>query len=218
MYTKHFPLIHNLLLDSRAPPKFPEIILPEELFVRAALSLRFELNRACALFKEASSGKDLKNFLMVIFMYLISLLHQNPYFLTSRISTAEITLVQVIAALWVLSIIGGWFNFLTLFYLGQFLAFKLLPYLYVYKFGNFNLLCVTLTKNLVLLILRILLLLPAVYLMMHTLPVLYEKHEDKVDTFAEKALVELNKQYAVFDEKVLQKLPKYAMNKNKKLH
>lgn len=80
---------------------------------------------------------------------------------------------MVIAALWVISVVGGWFNFLTLFYL--------------------------------------------VYLMMHTLPVLYEKHEDKVDTFAEKALIELNKQYAVFDEKVLQKLPK-AMNKAKKQH
>ncbi|KAI3993737.1 hypothetical protein MKX01_002750 [Papaver californicum] len=128
---------------NKAPPKFPEILLPEELVVRAALSLRFEINRAFAIFREVSSGKNLKHFLMVI------------------------------AALWVISVVGSWFNFLTLFYL--------------------------------------------VYLMMHTLPVLYEKHEDKVDTFAEKALVELNKQYAVFDEKVLQKLPK-AMNKSKKQH
>ncbi|OUZ99648.1 Reticulon [Macleaya cordata] len=129
---------------NKSPPKFPEILLPEELFVRVALSLRYELNQAFITFREVASGKDLKNFLMVI------------------------------AVLWVLSIVGGWFTFLTLFYLA--------------------------------------------FLMLYTLPVLYEKHEDQVDTFAEKALIEINKQYAVFDEKVLQKLPKYAMNKNKKLH
>lgn len=39
------------------------------------------------------------------------------------------------------------------------------------------------------------------------MPVLYEKHEDKVDPFAEKASNEMKKQYAVFDSKVLSKIP-----------
>ncbi|KAJ0075690.1 hypothetical protein Patl1_35068 [Pistacia atlantica] len=40
-----------------------------------------------------------------------------------------------------------------------------------------------------------------------TLPMLYEKHEDQVDSFAEKGLNELKKQYAMLDEKFLHKLP-----------
>lgn len=46
-----------------------------------------------------------------------------------------------------------------------------------------------------------------VFVMVLTLPMLYEKHEDQVDTFAEKAIAELKKQYAILDEKYLHKLP-----------
>lgn len=35
---------------------------------------------------------------------------------------------------------------------------------------------------------------------------LYEKYEDKVDDFGEKAIKEIKKQYAVLDEKVLSKV------------
>ncbi|KAH9668325.1 reticulon-like protein [Citrus sinensis] len=99
-----------------SPPQFPEIKLPEDLFVRVALYLR------CA------------------------------------------TLV-----LWVISIIGSWFDFLTILYL--------------------------------------------VFVVSLTLPMLYEKHEDLADTCAEKALVELKKQYAVLDQTVLQKLPISAVQR-----
>lgn len=40
------------------------------------------------------------------------------------------------------------------------------------------------------------------------MPVLYEKNEVKIDAFAEKAEAEITKQYAVFDAKVLSKIPK----------
>lgn len=46
------------------------------------------------------------------------------------------------------------------------------------------------------------------FVLLHTIPVLYEKYEDQVDAFAEKAMIEIKKQYAVFDEKVLSKIPK----------
>lgn len=42
---------------------------------------------------------------------------------------------------------------------------------------------------------------------MYTAPVLYEKYEDHVDTAAAKAMVEIKKQYAILDTKVLQKIP-----------
>lgn len=45
------------------------------------------------------------------------------------------------------------------------------------------------------------------FVVLHTVPMLYEKHEDKVDPVAEKTLKELKKHYMVFDEKVLSKIP-----------
>ncbi|MQL79797.1 hypothetical protein Taro_012260 [Colocasia esculenta] len=117
-----------------SPPKFPEVILPEDMFLDIAQTLRHEINEAFATFRYVASGRDLKQFLLVIL------------------------------GLWVMSIVGSWFNFLTLFYI--------------------------------------------IFVLMYTVPVLYEKHEDHVDTVAERAMVQINKQYAVIDEKVLQKIPK----------
>ncbi|WP_407803837.1 reticulon family protein, partial [Staphylococcus aureus] len=76
---------------------------------------------ALALLHSIASGRDLKKFLIVI------------------------------AGLWVLSIVGAWCNFLTLFYIA--------------------------------------------FVLLHTVPVLYEKYEHKVDPMAEKATIELKKQY-----------------------
>lgn len=48
-----------------------------------------------------------------------------------------------------------------------------------------------------------------------TVPVIYEKYEDKIDPYGEKAWIEIKKQYAVFDEKVLSKIPKSVKNNKK---
>lgn len=53
------------------------------------------------------------------------------------------------------------------------------------------------------------------FVLLHTVPVLYEKYEDKVDAFAEKAEAEFKKQYAIFDAKVLSKIPKSALKAKK---
>ena len=50
--------------------------------------------------------------------------------------------------------------------------------------------------------------------MAYTLPMLYEKYEDEVDVVGEKALIEIKKQYAVLDEKVLSKIPMLSDKKN----
>ncbi|WOL20510.1 reticulon-like protein B1 [Canna indica] len=47
-----------------------------------------------------------------------------------------------------------------------------------------------------------------VFVILHTVPVLYEKYEDKVDAFAEKAEAEFRKHYAVVHAKYLSKIPK----------
>lgn len=48
----------------------------------------------------------------------------------------------------------------------------------------------------------------AAALMLHTVPILYHKYQDKVDHFAGKAHAELCKQYQVLDAKVLSKIPR----------
>lgn len=57
----------------------------------------------------------------------------------------------------------------------------------------------------------------AATVLLFTIPVLYEKYEDKVDAFGEKVMKEMKKQYAVLDEKVLSKvlskIPRGGLNK-----
>ncbi|GAA0166598.1 membrane traffic protein [Lithospermum erythrorhizon] len=53
------------------------------------------------------------------------------------------------------------------------------------------------------------------FVLLHTVPVLYEKYEDQVDAFGEKALVELKKQYDVFNAKVLSKIPRGPLKHKK---
>ncbi|KDO56851.1 hypothetical protein CISIN_1g023137mg [Citrus sinensis] len=128
---------------NKSPPEIPVVTLPEKFVLEFASALRYEINRALAVLREIASGRDLKKFL------------------------------GVIAGLWLLSIVGNWCNFVTLFYI--------------------------------------------VFVLLHTVPVIYEKYEDKIDSFGEKATIEIKKQYAVFDEKVLKKvlsrIPKGALKK-----
>ncbi|GAV72720.1 Reticulon domain-containing protein [Cephalotus follicularis] len=127
---------------NKSPPPIPVVQLPEKCALDVASALRIEINRAFAILRDIASGKDLKNFLAVIF------------------------------GLWVLSIAGSWFNFLTLSYI-----------------------C---------------------FVLLLTMPLLYENYEDHVDSFAEKAMAEIKKQYIVFDAKVLSKIPKGPLKENKK--
>ena len=46
---------------------------------------------------------------------------------------------------------------------------------------------------------------------MFTLPLLYEKYDEQVDAYAEMAMIEFRKQYAVLDAKYLSKLPTGAL-------
>ncbi|KAK3004639.1 hypothetical protein RJ639_019873 [Escallonia herrerae] len=127
---------------NKSPPRIPEVRLPEDPFIQVAAALRIEINRAITVLRDIASGRDLKKF------------------------------VAVITGLWVLSVVGSWCNFLTLFYI--------------------------------------------IFMLLHTLPVLYEKYEDKIDPLAEKAVIEIKKQYAVFDAKVLSKIPRGSLKDKKK--
>ncbi|KAG6499913.1 hypothetical protein ZIOFF_039725 [Zingiber officinale] len=65
--------------------------------------------------------------------------------------------------------------------------------------------------------LNFLTLLYLLFLALHTVPVLYEKYEDKLDAYAEKGMLELKKRYALFDAKVMSKIPRLPL-KEKKMH
>ncbi|CAA0843073.1 Reticulon-like protein B5 [Striga hermonthica] len=106
---------------NKSPPKIPNVVIPEDIVLAIASSIRIEINRALATLRDIASGRDLKKFLAVI------------------------------AGLWVLSVFGSCFNFLTLFYI-----------------------C---------------------FVLLLSVPLIYEKYEDQIDAFAEKAEAELKKQF-----------------------
>lgn len=86
-------------LLNRAPPPLPELALSEDTVVHTAKTLRVEINKILAIAHDVALGRDWKLFL------------------------------KVVAGLWVLSVIGGWFNFLTLVYIGV-VASHTVPALY----------------------------------------------------------------------------------------
>ncbi|XP_076897184.1 reticulon-like protein B5 [Bidens hawaiensis] len=127
---------------NKSPPRVPEVKISEDTVHQFASALRIEVNNILQMLRGIAAGRDPKKFLAVV------------------------------VGLWVLSIVGSWCNFLTLFYMS--------------------------------------------FVALHTVPVLYEKYEDQIDAFAEKAMTELRKQYAVFDEKVVSKIPLGALKNKKK--
>ncbi|OEL20121.1 Reticulon-like protein B1 [Dichanthelium oligosanthes] len=84
---------------NRSPPKFPEVILSEVQCLKIAHIVRKEINEAFYTLCNVASGKDLKTYLMTV------------------------------AVLWLISIIGSCFSFLTLSYTIFLMAYTL-PMLY----------------------------------------------------------------------------------------
>ncbi|KZV21111.1 hypothetical protein F511_35475 [Dorcoceras hygrometricum] len=54
-----------------------------------------------------------------------------------------------------------------------------------------------------------------ILVLLFTVPLLYEKYEHQVDSFAEKANAEFKKQYAVFDAKVVSRIPRGPLKDKK---
>ncbi|KAJ4876702.1 Reticulon family protein [Raphanus sativus] len=117
---------------NRSPEKIMEIYIPEKPLLQAASALTFEINCAFATLRSIALERDIKNFALVVI------------------------------GLWLVSIIGSWFSFLSLLYI-----------------------C---------------------FLLIHTVPKLYEKYEDEIDPIAEKAVIEMKKHFQVFEAKVLNKV------------
>ncbi|CAN1229708.1 Reticulon-like protein B8 [Linum perenne] len=95
-------------LLNKSPTKVPRLVLPEELFANIGKSIGAEVNRGLYMLQNVSCGGNLKNFLVAI------------------------------ASLWAISVIGSWFNFITVLYIALifmfydigFVAAHALPVLY----------------------------------------------------------------------------------------
>ncbi|CAN8248164.1 unnamed protein product [Cochlearia groenlandica] len=116
---------------NRSPESIVEIYIPEKPLLQAASALTFELNCAFATLRSIALKRDIKSFVMAII------------------------------GIWIVSIIGNWFSFLSLLYI-----------------------C---------------------FVLIHTVPMLYEKYEDEIDPIAEKAVIEMKKHYQVFEAKFSRK-------------
>jgi len=204
---------------TRSPLHIPHIVIPEDCVLEAASAIRNEINRAFVVLREIGTGRDLKKFLSVSW-FLPSFSCVNPvvtfvfrhtmsWYIVSTLSCL-LSCHQVVAVLWVISVIGGWFHALTLFYLCK---TSYIPS--ISSSPCFLSLCCMLKRALQWYS-------PntesvwwdTVYLSLFTFPLLYEKHEDQVDAIGEKAMIEIKKQYAVFDAKVLSQIPIAGLKKD----
>ncbi|KAH7427388.1 hypothetical protein KP509_10G041900 [Ceratopteris richardii] len=119
-------------LLNRPPPPLPKLYISEDAANSLAFALREQVNKLLAVAKDIALGKDVKLFL------------------------------KVIAILWGLSIVGGWFHFLTLVYLG--------------------------------------------FLVVHTIPIVYETYEDQIELYAKQGYEQAQKHYKKVDETVFSKI------------
>ncbi|XP_062153334.1 reticulon-like protein B8 isoform X2 [Alnus glutinosa] len=75
-------------LFSRSQTKVPRLVLPEEIFVNIAITISAEVNRALSFLQDVASGGNIKQLLVVL------------------------------ASLWAAAVLGSWFSFLTVLYVG----------------------------------------------------------------------------------------------------
>ncbi|XP_057836818.2 reticulon-like protein B12 isoform X1 [Cryptomeria japonica] len=80
---------NSAALLKRPPPPLPELELSEEIVNSAAASMRVRINYSLAVAHDIALGKDFKLF------------------------------AKVVVCLWLLSVVGSWFNFLTLIYISK---------------------------------------------------------------------------------------------------
>lgn len=65
-------LLTSSLMLFRSPPKIPKAAIPEDIVLEVASALRTEINYALAILREIASGRDVKNFLAVCFILIVS--------------------------------------------------------------------------------------------------------------------------------------------------
>ncbi|KAH0855791.1 hypothetical protein HID58_084052 [Brassica napus] len=141
---------------NRSPEKIMEIYIPEKPLLQAASALTFEVNCALATLRSIALERDIKNFALVVI------------------------------GLWLVSIIGSWFSFLSLIYICKYT--KLVLILLFCLFRDY-----VLDSS------------PTGFVLIHTVPKLYEKYEDEIDPIAEKAVIEMKKHFQVLEAKFLSK-------------
>ncbi|KAL8232098.1 hypothetical protein R6Q57_001876 [Mikania cordata] len=56
---------------NKSAPRFPEVVLPEDIVLSVASALRIEINRALVILRSIALGKNLKKFLAVCLVLII---------------------------------------------------------------------------------------------------------------------------------------------------
>lgn len=90
---------------------FLEVSIPEDAVIRTAKALSNDINRALSVLRDIASGREFKKFVGVCILIFSVHIFRN--------FDQNIFNIQVILGLWILSIIGSKFSFLTLFYIGK---------------------------------------------------------------------------------------------------
>ncbi|PKA57014.1 Reticulon-like protein B8 [Apostasia shenzhenica] len=84
---------------NRSSSEVPRFVLPNDLFVNVAVNVGGQVNKFLGIIQDVACGRDLKQFLIVVL------------------------------GLWAAAVVGSWFNFLTVIYVG-FVSAHTLPVLY----------------------------------------------------------------------------------------
>lgn len=58
--------------DNRSPSKVPRLVMPEEVFVNIAKMIGTEVNRGLGFLQDVACGRNMKQFLVVLFSYIHS--------------------------------------------------------------------------------------------------------------------------------------------------
>ncbi|KAG6514146.1 hypothetical protein ZIOFF_024487 [Zingiber officinale] len=207
----------------RSWPHIPVVSIPEDLTVKIALSLKYEINRSLAVLREIALGRDLKKFLAVIAGLWICY-RSIARFLQSDDDRDQLRFFEA-------KLLVKWLLMLRCTRLPQTIVQH-----FVVSWTTMRILLnqkrnstprIANASEYLEMVLRWSSTTPCfkrslvwygrVFITLHTVPFLYDKHEDQVDAFGEKAAAKFKKHYAVVHAKYLSKIPKGPL-KDKKSH
>lgn len=103
----------------RPLPPVPDLEISEELVLGAADVMRVWINRLSSVAHDIAVGRNLKLFVQVS-LFALNFRPSYLYYELGRERIYHIGL-QIAVSLWIISYIGGFFNFITMVYIGEFL-------------------------------------------------------------------------------------------------
>lgn len=117
----------------------PELVLSEEMVNNTASSFRVKVNSMLLIAHDITLGKDFRVFFKVRILWLLWLFFYTWWKVSFRSSESSCPCpCQVVACLWLLSVVGSLFSFLTLAYIGEWFIFWSLSLFSSVSLNNFR--------------------------------------------------------------------------------